>query len=144
MSRKKALKSLVNTVSNIIELLIPVKPVSASRPRVSSRGTYYSDSYMAYRKQMHLFLKTIAKKYPINNKTLFEVRAEFICHKPKRPSNKDCPRYDIDNMEKALYDAITHAKMVWHDDIQIIRNSNSKRYQKEGEPYGTKITIIEV
>lgn len=130
--------------SKNIELLIPVKPVSASRPRVTRYGSYYSDSYMAYRKNMHMFLKKIAKQYPINNKALFEVHCEFICHKPKRPSNPKCPRYDLDNMEKAIYDAITHAKMIWHDDIQIIRNTNSKRYQEDGEDFGTKITIIEV
>jgi len=127
-----------------IELFIPSKPVSASRPRISKFGSYYSKSYMAYRKETHEFLKTIASKYPIKDKQLFEVHTEFICYKPKSPSNKDCPRYDLDNMLKAIWDAITHAKMVWHDDIQIIRSRSSKRYQKKGEPYGTKITIIEV
>lgn len=127
-----------------IELFIPVKPVSASRPRVTRHGSYYSDSYMAYRKSTHMFLKKIAKKYPINNKALYEVHCEFICYKPKRPSNPKCPRYDIDNMEKAIYDAITYAKMIWNDDIQIVRNVNSKRYQEDGEEFGTKITIIEV
>jgi len=130
--------------SKIIELFIPVKPVSASRPRVTRYGSYYSDSYMAYRKETHSFLQSIAKNYPIKGKTLFAVHCEFICYKPSKPSNPKCPRYDIDNMEKAIYDAITHAKMIWHDDIQIVRNVNSKRYQEDGEEYGTKITIIEV
>ena len=39
-----------------IEIFIPTKPVSASRPRVSSYGTYYSKSYMNYRKETHMFL----------------------------------------------------------------------------------------
>jgi len=127
-----------------ITLFIPTMPVSASRPRVTSYGSYYSKSYMAYRKATHAFLKGIAKKYPIQDKKLFEVHTEFICYKPKTPSNKDCPRYDLDNMLKAIWDAITHAKMVWKDDIQIVRSKSSKRYQNEGEDFGTKITIIEI
>lgn len=127
-----------------IELFIPTKPVSASRPRVSSYGTYYSKSYMNYRKETHEFFKTIRAKYPLKEKVLFEVHTEFICYKPKKPSNPDCPRYDLDNMLKAIWDAITHAKMIWYDDIQIIRSRSSKRYQEDGEAYGTKITIIEL
>ena len=99
---------------------------------------------MAYRKETHAFLKKIAKQYPVKEKTLFKVHCEFICYKPKKPSNPACPRYDLDNMEKAVYDAITYAKMIWHDDIQIVKNSNSKRYQVEGESFGTKIIITEV
>jgi Holliday junction resolvase RusA-like endonuclease len=148
MSRKQALKTLIIMTSKI-EIFIPVKPVSASRPRVTSFGSYYSKSYMAYRKETHSFLKALAKKYPVKGDKLkdrvhYHVEAEFICYKPKKPSDINCPRYDLDNMEKAIYDAITHAKMIWHDDIQIVSNSNSKRYQKEGEPYGTKIIITEV
>ena len=148
MSRKQALKNQI-TMTSKIEILIPVKPVSASRPKVGRYGAYYSKSYMSYRAEMFDFLKKIVKKYPIKgdklkNRVHYHVEAEFICYKPKKPSDINCPRYDLDNMEKALYDAITHAKMIWHDDIQIVSNSNSKRYQKEGEPYGTKIIITEV
>jgi len=127
-----------------IELFIPTKPVSASRPRISSFSTYYSKSYTAYRKETHAFLKTIAKSYPVKDKVLFEVHTEFIMYKPKRPSNPENPRYDLDNAIKAIWDAITYAKMIWKDDIQIIKCKASKRYQKDGEDYGTKITIIEV
>lgn len=152
-SRKKALRNKKITLtsnnkgaseSSSITLFIPVVPVSASRPRIGKYGNYYSKSYMAYRKDTHAFLKTIADKYPIREKVLFEVHTEFICYKPKTPSNKDCPRYDLDNMLKAIWDAITYAKMIWYDDIQIIRSKSSKRYQEEGEAYGTKITITEV
>ena len=144
MSRKQALKNQKIMTFKKIELFIPVKPVSASRPRVTNFGAYYSKSYMTYRKDVNDFLKSIAKKYPVDGNKLYTVKAEFICYKPKRPSNPYCPRYDLDNMEKALYDAVTYAKMIWHDDIQIVKNSNSKRYQKEGEAFGTKITITEV
>tara|TARA_R110000851_G_scaffold1093_1_gene3800 strand:- start:711 stop:1109 length:399 start_codon:yes stop_codon:yes gene_type:complete len=131
-------------MKKVIEIFIPTKPVSASRPRFGNFSTYYSKSYMAYRKDTHAFLKTIAKKYPIKEKALFRVDIEFLCYKPKRPSNKECPRYDIDNLCKSPLDAITYAKMIWNDDIQILEIHASKRYQEEGEPFGTKITITEI
>ena len=99
---------------------------------------------MAYRKDTHAFLKTIAEKYPIKEKVLFRVDIEFICYKPKSPANKLCPRYDIDNLCKSPLDAITYAKMLWKDDIQIVELNSIKRYQKKGESFGTKITITEV
>jgi len=132
-----------------INLFIPVIPVAASRPRVSSYGAYYSKSYMTYRKDTQKFLSTIAKDYPITgnkvrNRTHYSVHTEFICHKPKTPSDPKSPRYDLDNMIKAIWDSITHAKMIWHDDMQIIKCSASKRYQEDGEQCGTKIIITKV
>ena len=131
-------------MTSSIEIFLDNKPMSASRPRVSKWGAYYSKTYMNYRKEVSLILNKIKNKYPIDEKALFRVDLEFICYKPKSPSNKDCPRYDIDNLIKAPLDSITHAKMIWNDDIQIIEVSASKRYQDKGEPYGTKILITKV
>jgi Holliday junction resolvase RusA-like endonuclease len=99
---------------------------------------------MNYRSETHKYLKTIRKDYPIDEKSLFKVEVEFICYKPKKPSNINCPRYDIDNLLKSPLDAITYSEMIWKDDIQIIEISGIKRYQKEGETYGTKIIITKL
>lgn len=96
---------------------------------------------MNYRRDTQKFLQTISSKYPIDPDSLFKIELEFICKRPKRPSNPDCPRYDIDNLIKSPLDAITHAGMVWKDDIQILECVGKKRYQKDGEDYGTKIKI---
>lgn len=130
--------------SKVIELWLPSAPVSASRPRISKYGSYYSKSYMNYRSETHKYLKSINKDYPIDDKSLFKVEIEFICYKPKKPSNPNCPRYDIDNLIKAPLDAITHEKMIWYDDIQIVEVTGKKRYQEEGEAFGTKIVITKV
>ena len=130
--------------SKVIELWLPSAPVSASRPRISKYGSYYSKSYMNYRAETHKYLKTIRKDYPIDEKSLFKVEIEFICYKPKKPSNINCPRYDVDNLLKAPLDAITFTGMIWKDDIQILELSGIKRYQKEGEDFGTKIIITKV
>lgn len=123
-----------------IKIFIPVKPVPASRPRVSGFGAYYSKNYTTYRKEVHKFLKEIKDKYPIDSKSKFVVDVEFICYKPKRPSN-NYPRGDVDNYLKSPLDAITYAEMIWDDDIQIVELHGYKRYQREGEEYGTKIKI---
>tara|TARA_R110000737_G_scaffold343457_1_gene369447 strand:- start:298 stop:696 length:399 start_codon:yes stop_codon:yes gene_type:complete len=130
--------------SKLIEIFLNNKPMSASRPRISKFGAYYSKTYMNYRSEVKQILDKIKKDYPIDANALFSVHLEFICYKPKSPSNKDCPRYDIDNLVKAPLDSITHAKMVWKDDIQIVEIFASKRYQEKDEPYGTKIIITEV
>jgi Holliday junction resolvase RusA-like endonuclease len=130
--------------SKKITLWLPSAPVSASRPRFSKYGSYYSKSYMNYRDETHKFLKTIRKDYPIDETSLFKVDIEFLCYRPKKPSNPDCPRYDIDNLIKAPLDAITHEKMIWKDDVQILEVHASKRYQEDGEDFGTKLTITKV
>lgn len=124
-----------------IEIFIPVKPVSASRPRVSRFGSYYSKSYMQYRKDVYAFLKTIKDKYPVDDEAIFKVEIEFIHYRPSRPSRANCPRYDVDNLIKAPLDAITYTGMIWKDDIQIVEVQGFKRYQEKGEAYGTKIKI---
>lgn len=123
----------------VLELFIPVRPVPASRPRISKYGNYYSKTYTDFRKEAYRFLKTIKNKFN-DTKAPFEITVEIICYRPKNPSNI-YPRGDNDNYEKSYYDSITYAGIAWDDDIQIIKNTTSKRYQKEGEDYGAKITI---
>lgn len=130
--------------NNVISIFIPTKPCPASRPRVSTFGAYYSKNYMNYRRDTHIFLKTIRDQYPIDEDSLFEVDVEFICKKPARPANPKCPFGDIDNYIKSPLDAITYSKMIWNDDVQILKVTGTKRYQEDGEDYGTKITITKV
>ena len=131
------------TISKIIKFFIPVRPVPASRPRISRFGSYYSKGYTEFRKDAYKFLKTIRDKYPPVGGVGFRIDCEVVCRKPKRPSNK-YPRGDNDNYEKGIYDAITYAGMVWEDDIQIVENYTHKRYQEQGEEYGIYVTIKQV
>ena len=130
------------TISKI-EFFIPVKPQPASRPRVGRFGAYYSKGYTQFRKDAYQFLKTLQDKFPPKAKVGFEIDCEIVCYRPKNPSNS-YPRGDNDNYEKAIYDSITYAKLVWEDDIQIVKNKSYKRYQKDGEDYGIKVTIREL
>ena len=126
----------------ISKLFIPVKPVPASRPRISRYGNYYLQGYADFRKEIFRFFQTLKKK-PVKDKVSFEVTLEIICSKPKKPTN-DYPRGDIDNYTKAYLDSITYAGLAWEDDIQVVRLIATKRYQKDGEDYGAILTIREL
>lgn len=122
-----------------IEFFIPVKPVPASRARVSQYGTFYLKNYQEFRDSCKNYLKKIAKKYPIQFGT-FEVEMEFICYKPKQPS-QDFPRGDLDNFLKGPLDCITQSKMLWEDDMYITSLTGTKRYQENGEEFGIKVIV---
>lgn len=123
----------------VLELFLPVRPVPASRPRISKYGSYYSKTYTDFRKEAYSYLKKIENKFH-DTTAKFKITMEIICYKPKKPS-QEYPRGDVDNFEKAYYDSITYAGIAWDDDVQIVENVTSKRYQEEGEEYGCKITI---
>lgn len=126
----------------ISNLFIPVKPVPASRPRISRYGNYYLKGYTDFRKEIFRFFQTL-KKNTVKDKVAFEVTLEIICAKPKKPTNI-YPRGDIDNYEKAYLDSITYAGLAWEDDIQVVKMNSFKRYQKDGEDYGAILTIREL
>ena len=62
--------------------------------------------------------------------------------KPNKPANK-YPIMDLDNLEKAILDALVHCNLFFNDDVQIIKLSSTKRYQRVGEDYGMFLNITE-
>lgn len=124
----------------ISKLFIPVKPIPASRPRISRYGNYYAKTYMDFRKEIFQFFKTIQHKYEAVDNIKFEIKIDIICKRPKKLSN-DYPRGDLDNYLKAYMDSITYAQIAWVDDIQVTQIKATKRYQDEGEDYGAYVTI---
>lgn len=109
---------------------LPVTPVPAARPRVAKWGTYYPKSYEKFRKEADAALRPYQVDAPYDGPVILMVT--FICSRPKNPSNP-YPRGDIDNYEKAFYDAITKAQCVWKDDAQITHVDAAKRYAAAGE-----------
>ena len=95
-------------------LRLDVKPVPASRPRVSKWGTYYGKTYKAFRKAMHEALSGFEDD-PMTGSLHVEVT--FFCLEPKKPT-KLWPRGDIDNYVKALFDSFNGK--VWGDDDQVV------------------------
>lgn len=48
-----------------------------------------------------------------------KLKIEYGCKRPKT-TKLDCPKPDIDNYEKSLYDAISDSGLIWHDDRQVV------------------------
>lgn len=130
---------LFQDVGEPLSLFIPIKPVPASRPRISRYGNYYPESYTDFRKEIYRFFKGLDKQEACG-KSKYRVSLEIICKKPKTPSN-EYPRGDIDNFVKSYLDSITYAQLAWVDDIQVISINAMKRYQEDGEEYGARLSI---
>ena len=114
------------------KIFIPTKPTPASRPRISRYGNYYPKGYTEFRREIYMFLKTLQSTLKATDNVPFRVELEFICKKPKKPSNS-YPRGDVDNYVKAYLDSLTYAQLFWADDIQVTELVATKRYQEEGE-----------
>lgn len=125
------------------KLFIPVKPVPASRPRVTRFGTYFSETYTTFRNETYRYLDKIKHKHPKKDKIAFQVSIQFICKRPTKPSN-EYPVGDVDNYLKGPLDALTKAGMFWEDDIQVISLTGTKRYARQDEEFGMHITITEL
>lgn len=123
-------------------LYIPVRPVPASRPRVTRFGTYFSKNYEDFRNECYAFLTKIKKQYP-QTSSKYIVEIEFICRKPSKPAN-EYPIGDIDNFLKGPLDALTKVGMLWVDDVQVVDLRGTKRYQKQGESFGMNLKITEI
>lgn len=123
-----------------LEIVIPLEPVVASRPRaVAGRGAYYLPKYEAYRQSAALLLPGILRDLPRMGDSPIEVELEFVCRRPKKPS-KPWPRGDYDNYEKAALDALTKAQL-WDDDDQVVRATAHKRYALPGEEPHTRVRV---
>ena len=135
----KALASLKRVFKGCLKdtLWVPVKPVPASRPKVTRFGTHYSDTYERFRRDAGLALEKHWRDQPQEGP--LAVITEIVCLKPQR-TYRVFPRGDNDNFEKAAWDVITRAQAIWQDDDQIILNTTWKRYADKGEKPGIRVT----
>lgn len=106
---------------------IEVAPVPAARVKQSRWGAYYPARYETFRQECKHWLQTNLSVQEALTDAELGVISTFVCKRPKKPANP-YPRGDIDNYEKALYDAITSSERVWYDDVQISRVNSAKRY----------------
>jgi Holliday junction resolvase RusA-like endonuclease len=128
-------------------LYLPIKPVPASRPRVTRWGTYYLKTYKNYKDEAHAAIpvcKEDTLTMPVGATVV------FVCHKPKT-TKLVVPRGDIDNHLKAIFDAVVGMKAtkkvpcklkhyISDDDI-IAHVDATKRYTEGDEVPHTVITI---
>ncbi len=132
-------------------------PVPQPRARAGAGGRFFTPG-----KRIRVYKQAIAIRAALEAKARawervvaapVEVETAFVFARP--PSHwtkagglasgaplfpgKNCG--DIDNLEKAVADAITAAGVIWGDDCQIVRNVSQKRYAARSEPARTVIAI---
>lgn len=118
-----------------VQVRIPLQPVPASRPRVSRWGTYYAKTYKTWIQQADQLVN--AAKSPMRG--ALHVTTEIVSARPKT-SERQWPRGDNDNYEKAAWDLLTK-KGYWEDDDQIVSNSTIKRFALKNEAPHILVTI---
>lgn len=130
-----------------------IDPVAQPRPRatvVAGRARIYNpNTTKAYKQQiMNLFIR-VPEKFPEGIPV--RVIIEYFFSRPKSLQRKKDPdevvfhtkKPDLDNLNKAVLDAISDAG-IWHDDRQVVDLRSRKFYtQKSGKPM-VKITIEEI
>lgn len=123
--------------SLLAEVVIPLNPVPASRPRVTRWGTYYLPTYRNWKAAAQKVLKTGT----LNSEAELLVFVSVVVQRPKKPTYHYPSRGDVDNFAKAALDALTKAEGYWKDDKQITFLMVSKRWTEEGEQPHTLIEI---
>ena len=126
---------------------IPGDPVAQPRPRVSTRGGF-ARAYVPAKHPVHVYRQAVvlAAKQAGTKPTehAVSVSLSFTFSRPKSHYKKSglkaaapaLPREDVDNLAKAVLDALTcHA---WHDDKQVAELHVSKSYGTAGS---TEVTI---
>ncbi|MBO4127775.1 RusA family crossover junction endodeoxyribonuclease [Streptococcus suis] len=135
-----------------MRLIIPIEPKPQSRPRAGKRGrhaTVYEDGKMvAWRKKCTELVRQLydgpyfygAIKVDM---TFYMPAPKSIAEPPKpRSKAKKVQEYedfineriyvntkpDLDNLEKAVYDSISKAEIVWTDDNIIVEHTTRKVY----------------
>ena len=123
-----------------IAFTIPGDPVPQPRPRVSTRGGH-GHAYVPAKHPVHSYRRAVAAAAKAAGAGVHgdavEIIIDFVFARPKSHLRKtglaadapQWPRKDIDNLEKAVLDALNG--VAWHDDSQVVRVVKSKSYGTE-------------
>lgn len=122
-----------------LELVIPITPLPAPRPRLTKWGTaYYPATYVAFMKELAALLPPKAE--PLTGDLMVEV--ECVC-KPIAKSKFTTPAGDCDNLAKGPMDALTKAGY-YGDDRQIVDLHVTKRFPRAGEQPHIRVSLLEI
>ena len=120
---------------------VPGDPVPQPRPRVSTRGGF-ARAYVPQKHPVHAYRRAIAfeaaKAGATPGRGLVNVVIEAVFVRPKYHKTKkgvkvtapEIPRQDVDNVAKAVLDALNG--IAWVDDTQVRRLVIEKSYGPEG------------
>lgn len=142
--------------SSEITFEVPGQPVPQPRPRVSTRGgfarayTPKGHAIHAYREAIELLARTNGWR---QGPTQCPVAVEIDCYLERPASHvtkagevrSSAPTYpgrsDVDNLAKAVLDAITDAGTLWRDDDQVVDLHVRKHYARPQAGGRTIVTV---
>lgn len=100
-------------------------PRAAGRPRFTKRGfTYYGKKDAEYRKELDAFFSQFRGGPSTLPCKLF---MHFVLP-PYKTSTYPIPRVDLDNLMKAVMDAMTRCGAFWQDDHQVVELIATKEF----------------
>ena len=114
----------------MLYLQLEQNPVPASRPRVTRWGVYYGKKYTEYRKGAGIAIASAVKEaqaegfLPINSALM--IAQLFEAERP-RTTKLDFPSWDVDNANKALWEALQEHGVI-KDDKNILASIEMKRW----------------
>jgi len=117
-------------------LTIPMAPMAYKRVIPKGAYSFHDPIYSKWRKDVGLIVATQWRSGFFESPVPLRVHAFFFLPKPAKgkPGSKlthPTNRFDIDNLLKALFDAITKTKKVWQDDAQIISVTAQKQWSTQ-------------
>jgi len=140
-------QSPIQTQPETLTFVVPGEPVPQPRARVSTRGGF-ARAYVPRQHPVHAYRDSIAITAKAAGATVTEnavsVTIAATFNRPKSHRNKGglkktaplLPREDVDNLAKAVLDALTG--VAWHDDKQVASLHIVKSYGTAG---ATEVTI---
>lgn len=143
-------------MSSILEIWVDGIPKAQPRikafVRGSHAGVYTPATARSWRTKIWATILENPHRRPSEGPIM--AKLSFLFPRPKshfRGRNRDilkdnAPHHvqikpDIDNLTKAVYDAITDSKKVWCDDCQVVKQLCQKTYVEFNETPGCRITI---
>lgn len=121
-----------------------IQPVSKGRPRFTRKGFTYTPKetkdfknniVMMTKAQLHTDFKMFTHA--------ISVSITFYIKRPKSVKRKyPTVKPDIDNLEKAMYDALNG--LVYKDDCLIVMNNNMKLYEDSAHKPGITVCVQDV
>jgi len=133
----------------MITITIPINPVPAARPRVTSKGwTYYPKSYKEYKKDAVDYVRIEWSQRPIITVPVvlsfwFDIQVPKSLSRPKKQARINSfhtAKPDLDNLIKAAEDVLVEAGFLYDDSLVVAYASARKAWVLD-EPK-TEIGII--
>jgi Holliday junction resolvase RusA-like endonuclease len=127
------------TLVTAVSVFIAIKPVPASRPRLSHNGhAYTAQPYAGFAGELQRELALAHTGDPMLGPLV--VGVEVVKDRPKK-TILTAPLGDVDNHVKGPLDAATKTGRFWKDDVQIEHLFCTKRWAELGEPQGIHLTV---